>query len=406
MAKVTIELTQARWLPFASTLPKDETWTVPVCAKASVAGKVQTACTVLDPKGRASLDLPGCADWVMPNANARGYYRFALDRDALLHLTTKALAQLTTAERLALAGDVDALARSATLSAKDAFSALEPLAKDPHGAVATAPIALFRTLIEEVLDDASAAKLRARVRALYAPAAASLGWKHAPGESSWRALERTNLLTFLAMRMDDAKLLAEGARLGRAYLGLDAKASGGDGALHPEAVDADLAGLAAACAVRAGDVRIWETVERAAYKAEDPTKRRELLVALASTTDPALARRALDLALGSKLRKNERLVTVQALLDGRATRDLAWAWLRERFDELADMLPDRYPGYVPLTIRACDAKRADEVNAFFAPRVPSHTGGPRNLALAIERMRSCAALADEQRRSAASLVGR
>src|SRR5262249_28408595 len=154
-----------------------------VCAKASVRGNVRTACTVLDPSAApgASLDLGACADWVMPNANARGYYRFALDRDGLLRLTGRELAHLTTAERLSLAGDIDALLRSAALSAKDALVALEPLAKDPHGAVATAPLALFRLLVEDVLDGASAAKLRAHVRQLYAPAAASLGWRRAPG---------------------------------------------------------------------------------------------------------------------------------------------------------------------------------------------------------------------------------
>jgi alanyl aminopeptidase len=403
-----LALTQERWLPFASSSPKDLAWTVPVCAKASVGGKVQTSCAVLDPEAPSgtSLDLGACADWVMPNVNARGYYRFALDRDGLLRLTGRELAHLTTAERLSLAGDIDALLRSATLSAKDALDAIEPLARDPHGAVATSPLALFRLLIEEVLDGASAAKLRAHVRRLYAPAAAALGWRRAPGESAWRALERTTLLTFLAMRMEDAKVLAEGARLGRAYLGLGPGGAAGDGALHPEAVDADLAGLAAACAVRTGDARVWEAVERAALESEDPARRRALLLALASTTDPKLGRRALDLALRPRLRKMERLITVQALLDGRSTRDAAWTWLRENFDELAGMLPDRYPGYVPLAVHSCDAKRADEVSDFFAPRARSLTGGPRNLALAIERVKSCAALADKQRASAASFVAR
>jgi alanyl aminopeptidase len=313
---------------------------------------------------------------------------------------------LTTAERLALAGDIDALLRSATLPAKDALVALEPLAKDPHGAVATAPLGVYRFLAEDVLDDAAAARLRTYVRRLYRPAAAALGWRKAPGESSWQAQERTTLLAFLALRLDDPEVLAEGARQGRAYLGLGDGGAAGDGALHLEAVDADLAGLAAACAVRAGDARVWEAAERALFASEDAAKRRELLIALASARDIPRARRALDLALDQRLRQNERLVPAQQLLDARATRDLAWTWVRANFDALAGMLPDRYPGYVPLAVRFCDAKRADEVDAFFTPRVPSLTGGTRNLAQAVERMKSCARLADRQRASAVEFAAR
>jgi alanyl aminopeptidase len=399
--KGKLVLLQQRWLPFASGLAKDLAWTVPVCVKAGIGGKVQTSCVVLDPETPASVDLGGCAEWVMPNAEARGYLRFALDRDTLLRLTGRELGRLTTAERLALAGNLDALLRSATLPAKDVLFALEPLAKDPHGAVATSPLGAYRFIADDVLDERASPKLRAYVRRLYGPAAASLGWRGVPGETTWRALERTALLHFLAMRMDDAPILAEGARLGRAYLGLGGGGgAAADGALHAEAVDADLAGLAVACAVRGGDARVWETVERALFASDDPVKRREFLLGLASTTDPALVQRALDLALDARLRKNERLVTVQALLDGRATREGAWSWLRENFDKLTGMLPDRYPGYVPLAVHFCDTKRVDEVEAFFAPRVPSLTGGTRNLAQAIERMKSCAALADEQRASA------
>ncbi len=44
----------------------------------------------------------------------------------------------------------------------------------------------------------------------------------------------------------------------------------------------------------------------------------------------------------------------------------------------------------------CEAQRAREIEAFFAPRVDALEGGPRNLAASIERVRLCAALVDAQ----------
>jgi alanyl aminopeptidase len=396
--KARLVLSQERWLPVGSPAQPGIAWTVPVCARVGggEGGPVRTACTLLAPGG-GSIDLGGCPDWVMPNADARGYFRFALDGDGLARLQMRGLPHLTAAERLSLAGDVEALFQSATLPARFALAAMDPLARDAHGAVATAPLDLYASVADDVLagDAAAAAKLRAHVRSLYAPAAASLGWRAAPGEPPSRALERARILRFLARRMDDPKVLAEGARLGRAYLGL-----GGDGALHPEAVDPDLASTALLSAMRIGDAKTFDLLERDLFATDDAPRRRAFLTALSSTRDPALATRALDLALDARLRKNERLVPVGALLDDPATRDLAWTWLVAHFDALAAELPDRYPGYVPSMVRFCDRRRADEVNAFFAPRAPSLTGATRNLALAVEAMKSCAALADAQRASA------
>jgi alanyl aminopeptidase len=199
------------------------------------------------------------------------------------------------------------------------------------------------------------------------------------------------------MRMGDREVLAQGAKLGRAYLGI-----GADGALHPELVDPDVTDLATAAAVReaGSDARVFDAVSAALARSDDSQKRGGLLVALASTRDPALVQRALDLALAPGLRKNERLTTILGLFDDETTREASWTWLQAHFDALVPMLPDRYAGYVPPRLGFCDATRADEVQAFFAPRVPSLTGGTRNLAQGVEAMHSCAKVAETQRASA------
>jgi cytosol alanyl aminopeptidase len=131
----------------------------------------------------------------------------------------------------------------------------------------------------------------------------------------------------------------------------------------------------------------------------DAEARRRLLVAIASTRAPAAIDRALALALDPALRQNERLVVLGAMLGAVATRDVAWAWLTTHFDALAPLLPDRHAGQLPGKLAVCDPQRAAELRAFFAPRVDQITGGPRNLALALEAAEQCAARASAQRAS-------
>jgi alanyl aminopeptidase len=130
-----------------------------------------------------------------------------------------------------------------------------------------------------------------------------------------------------------------------------------------------------------------------------------MLGALASTRDPALLGRALDLSLDPRLRQNERLTIVGALLSTLETRDVAWTWLTAHFDALVPMLPDRYAGFVPRAYKVCDPTRAAALRAFFTPRVDKFTGGPRNLALALETADQCAARVAAQQASIDRYVG-
>jgi cytosol alanyl aminopeptidase len=387
-----VELAQSRWRPIGATTA-DATWIIPVCVRAGIAGRVERACTLLAaPTG--ALDLPGCADWVMPNAHAAGYYRATLPPDDLARLRDRGAARLSVAERVGLAHDLDAAFRSGALRGGEVLRALEPLARDPHGAVAGIPLKLLGFVDDHIVDRPLRAALRARIARLYAPAVAALGWAPAAADNPWRRVFRANLLGFLALGIEHPPILAEAARRGRRLLGLD-----GDRVRHPDAADPDLAELALAAAMRTGGADVFDALVAELARSKDAQVRQRALLALASARDPALVARALDLALDPRLQKNERLVALKPLLGALATRDAAWAWLTEHFDALAPMLPDRHAGQIPGAISLCDPQRIERVRAFFAPRIDGFTGGPRNLAQALETGQQCIARAAAQRDS-------
>ncbi|HSR97243.1 MAG TPA: M1 family metallopeptidase [Kofleriaceae bacterium] len=387
-----LELAQSRWRPIGSTTP-DATWTIPVCVRAGIAGRVHEACTVLDaPTG--TLELPGCAEWVMPNAQGAGYYRATLPPDDLARLRDRGTPRLAVVERVQLAHDLEAAFSSGALAGGDVLRALEPLARDAHGAVAMVPLSLLTFIHTYIVEGTQRASLRARVARLYAPAVAALGWTPAATDRPWRRLFRANLLAFLALEIEDPSVLAEAARRGRRLLGLDS-----DRTRHRDAVAPDLAELSLAAAVRTGGADVFDALLGELERSDDAQLRQRALLALASTRDPALVSRALDLALDPHLRANERLVALKPLLGALATRDAAWAWLTAHFEALAALLPDRYGGQIPAMVSMCDARRIDEVRAFFAPRIDKLTGGPRNLALALEGAQQCTARAAAQRDS-------
>jgi alanyl aminopeptidase len=378
-----LELAQSRWHSAGAPAGTDEKWSIPVCVRTD-AGE---ACTLLtEPTG--TLELPTCPAWVMPNAGAAGYYRFTQPTEDLAHLRDRGTSHLTTAERLALVHDLDAAFRSGAMPGADVLRTLEPLARDSHGSVAIAPLSVFSFVDDFMVTGARRTSLSARIAKLYAPAIAALGWKPAASDPPWRRLFRSELYAFVALRLEDRALLAEAARLGRRML-----AGGSD------VVDPDLAAIALGAAMRTGDAKVFDALVARFAGSEDAQLRQRMLGALASTRDPALLDRALDLSLDPRLRQNERFTIVGALLSTLETRDVAWKWLTAHFDALVPMLPDRYAGFAPRFYKVCDPTRAAALRDFFTPRVDKLTGGPRNLALALETAEQCAARVAAQQAS-------
>jgi alanyl aminopeptidase len=197
-------------------------------------------------------------------------------------------------------------------------------------------------------------------------------------------------------------VLAEAARLGRRMLGVERRPDADpvrDRARSPGAVAPDLADVALAAAARTGGADVFAALVDELARSTDAQLRRRILAALAQTRQAPLIARALDLALDPRLRHNERLIALDGLLGAPDTRDAAWAWLTAHFDALMPLLPDRYGGQLPRAIRMCGRRPIAEVRAFFAPRVEQLTGGPRNLAQALESAEQCVARVAAQRAS-------
>jgi cytosol alanyl aminopeptidase len=402
-----IELAQAAWRPAGAAAASGARWEIPVCVRFGAAGRVHEACTLLAAPAD-TIELPVCPDWILPNADAAGYYRSALAADDLKRLRERGLARLSTVERVQLGHDLEAAFASAALPGAEVLRALEPLAGDAHGAVALVPLALLDFVDTTVLDPqdprdrARRAVLRARIARLYAPAVAALGWTPSDSERPWRRRFRAALLGFLATQIEDPAVLAEAARRGQRMLGVERRPGAGparDRERNPGAVAPDLADVALAAAARTGGADVFDALVDELVRSGDAQLRQRILVALAQTRQAPLIARALDLALDPRLRKNERLIALDRLLGAPSTRDAAWSWLTAHFDALMPLLPDRYGGQLTRAIRMCSRRQIDEVRAFLASRVEQLTGGPRNLAQALESAEHCVARVAAQRAS-------
>ena len=71
-----------------------------------------------------------------------------------------------------------------------------------------------------------------------------------------------------------------------------------------------------------------------------------------------------------------------------------WQWLQAHYEAYRARLPAFRRGYMPKTFAEgrCSGEEADEISAFFAPRIKDLVGGDRGLGQTLETIRQCASL--------------
>ncbi len=405
-----IHLKQSRYLPLGSTGDAKKTWQIPVCAeyKAAKDAKAKEACTLLtEPEG----DLPlggACPDWVFPNADSAGYFRFALAQPDLVKLRKAGFASLSTRERVAYANSLRAAFNRGVLPMKDVIEAAAVLATDPHRVIAEEPMGPVQEARDWLYDDAPVrASVESYARGLFHAEFQKLGWGDKAGaknEDAEKVQLRGRIASFLAFTAQDPAVRAEAKKRGLAFLGYKK-----DGAIHPDAVDPNLAGLVLGVVGEDADKALWDSVHAQLAKTDDTVLRGELLSLLVSPRKAELVPTVRELTFDPVLRATEVTSPIWTQLGQNETREATWQWVKENFDKLLTTVPKHHGQTQLINMGSvfCDEAHAKDVESFFTPaRLAQIDGGPRVLAGTLEEIRLCATRRQKQEPSAREFFGK
>ena len=120
-----------------------------------------------------------------------------------------------------------------------------------------------------------------------------------------------------------------------------------------------------------GGTRAFDALQRLALASKDSLEQRQFLAALAMTEDPALAQRALDLALSPQIQHSAGMSMIRTVAQRHP--DLAWRFAlahKAEIDARSD--PSQKLSFIPRILRmATDASLADQLHAFALTSFPS-----------------------------------
>jgi aminopeptidase N len=381
---------QQRYLPLGSTASAAQTWGIPMTVRYADGDVVrEQKMLVTGAQSRVALSQArACPAWVMPNAYGAGYYRFALT-PALQQSLSNAFPRLDEREQRMFADSMTAAYGAGQLTPAQLLAALPQFAAAPVRQTVTAGMGSTEWMAEHLLDDdAARAKFHARVADIYRPRLQQLGIAPKAGESDDDRLLRATLVGFFATELQDNSVRDAIGKQGREVLGL-----GGDGQLHIDAVAQDLRSTALAVAVQDGGVAAFDAAEKHFRASQDAVVRSQLLGALGSVRDPALAERARALVFEPDLlRRNEIFSVAGNQIDDPKLRPAVRGWVDTHFVELEKRLAPAGARLIGLYAAGmCSDEDAATLQRTFATRMQHVEGGPLELKQTVESIHLCAA---------------
>ena len=391
-----VHLAQSRFLPRGSSGDPHKLWQVPVCVKYPLPGALAVdrpsqaeTCTLLtSAQADVPLETRMCPAWIFPNAHGTGYYRFALASADLAKLRASGIPALNPREKVAFANSLRAAFNHGSTPFGEVLLAATPLFGDPDWHVAVEPAGYIGTAREWLIADPVRPRIEAYARRAAGGAVARLGWTRKKGDTSATVELRRTMLEFMAMTGHDPAVRAEARRRGEAYVGYHR-----DGALHRDAVDENLAGVALWVAGQEADASFFDAVLALLVKTQDDVVRGRLIGTLSASLDPKLAARARELVLDERIKYTEMLTPLWVQLNAPETREAAWTWLKEHWDAVAARTSNvLFQGLQLVTMpnAFCDDAHEHEVATFLKDRATKIDGAPRVLSKTVEQIHLCA----------------
>ena len=335
---------------------KPASWHVPVTVKVLGGG---TAQAVIGQPG-AQLTVQGCGPVVL-NAGQAGYFRSVYLPDGLEALTSR-LGELAADDQLGLINDERALAYVG-VQPMGGFLALGPRLDEKADPIVWSQYAKYLADLDRIYDDQPGqARFRAYVGRVLTPELVRVGWDEKPGEDANVAILRASLLDALG-QIGAPDVVAEARRLFDAYL------------KDPASLNAGARRTVLAIVAQHATPPDWDQLHGLAKRAPTEVERSQLYGLLGRAEDPALARRALDLAVSG-----EPAPTVAPnIVDGVALRYPATAldFVAANWPKLSEMLePDSRSQYAAdLARHGADPALIAKLDAFAAKNVPASAQG-------------------------------
>jgi aminopeptidase N len=349
--KTQLTVTQKRfWADPAAAPKKEPLWMVPVCIKA---GGAKPFCQIVSQKEQ-TVPLAGCSPWVFMNGNAAGYYRTQYDKSDFEKLRSVVATELSTAERIALVRDEDALVSSGQENMATLLDLVATLNQDAERSVVESYMPTLDYANTYLLTESETGPFRAWVRANFQPMLRKTGWVPAAGENEDTHSLRSDLIHILGFEGEDPETVRQSTTLARQYL------------KDPDSVDPTIAKSVLRVAARFGDEALFEQYLTALQEMHSPEQFYNVAGALIEFREPRIVEHVLELSVSEKVRNQDAPHLIAGVLSNADDQKMAWEWVKTHWPAVEKKTTMSSGAEIVFATRNfCSVEMRDDVQSFF-----------------------------------------
>ncbi|WP_295797249.1 M1 family metallopeptidase [uncultured Microbulbifer sp.] len=380
-AKVHVK--QQRYKPLGSPIAgTGSTWSIPFCLRSS-SGDAQ--CEFLTEQQQV-VDISGgqCPQWILPNVNGSGYYRFAMDEKIWAALLER-FDTLKPTEQLAVIDSAFAGFEAGQLQPQTLIAVIEKSAGSDKRQVVAAPLGYLAKYADHYVGTEQADNWQAFLKKLYGKKAQQLA-SNSDNESK---LLYSQLLGFLALEAKDADTREMLLAKALAFTGFGQQKDA-------KALNSDLYESALTVAVQDSGKDFVNHLIQVRSEMDDPLFDNASAEALGRVTDPALLDTIHTLALSEDMGAREAFGLIRNAMAEPALQAQNWNWLRSNFPAVVNKIPEQWRRNTPrFAASFCDRESLKGVQALFASDSKLVPGYERAMAQTEESISLCMALKEK-----------
>ena len=392
----SVTIRQTRFANFGTEFPDAPLWQIPITLKYATGGKVERHSLLLT-EANTTVRLKGETkpDWILPNADMAGYFRWTAPPDMLESLAGNAASSLTPAERVGLISNMSGLLSAGLITGGDFLNVISQFANDKNPEVIRGVIGSIAGIHYVFENEDNRRQFAEYIRQTLQPSMERVGLVATDNEDESISRLRGSLIGILGDEGQDQHVLDFALAEAAKYMD------------DPLAVDPSLASLFVYFAAINGDQALFDEYKNRFENASDPRDRSRFLSCLGDFKDSSLVEQALDYALNGPLKPQE-IGSIPGSVSNQSEtmHDYVIGWMIEHFDVISSRIPPPSRAYIAYYASGCSEARLKTVSDFLTQPELGIPGIETRLARVAEGVRDCVDLRAREETAVAEFLAK
>lgn len=350
------QLSQTRFKNYGQADLPFENWHIPINIKYKTEQGIQNHSLLLM-ESSVSVELPadGKIEWVLPNLDFKGYYRWNVSTEMMFDLAENSSAYLTPRERIGYLNNLSALLKAGVIGGDDFLDAIGRFKDDDHPQVISSVMNALGSVEGYFVVDSLQDSFAAYVRHTLKPAMDKIGLTATENEDNYYSVVRPSLLGWLAYTGKDSVSIRFAHNLFEKYLN------------DPQSVDPSLVSISNQIACRHGKKELFGHCMKKFEEAKTPRDRGLYLSALGAFENKELQKEALAYVFNGSLKLQEIGTIPRGIAStSEEAADMVFDWVMANFEELKSNIPPIYHPYLVYYGGGCSQTRLTKAQQFFS----------------------------------------